>query len=186
MKILFLVPLPPLASRPCSGFGLSNILICWNRTGIEYALNRSGVWLRGNSTKAAMVLAKTMAKNRLWMRFGMFWNPWVDWVLFTASAPISRPYLSSSSLRCSVKIIYDFDDAIWLPNTQENKLAAGLSFMAKVKSICKWSYRVSCGNEWLADFARQFNSQVVVNPTTIDTEKLHNPKLFSRNQMRKL
>jgi hypothetical protein len=31
--------------------------------------------------------------------------------------------------------------------------------------------QVSCGNEYLADYARKYNSNVVVNPTTIDTVK---------------
>ena len=68
------------------------------------------------------------------------------------------------------KIIYDFDDAIWLSNTsQENKIAAALKCHSKVKRICEWSFKVSCGNEYLANYARQFNHDVVVVPTTIDT-----------------
>jgi glycosyltransferase involved in cell wall biosynthesis len=78
------------------------------------------------------------------------------------------------------KIIYDFDDAIWLPNTSdENKIAMALKWHGKVGDICRWSYRVSCGNDYLADFARPFNKQTVVNPTTIDTEHLHNPALYA-------
>jgi glycosyltransferase involved in cell wall biosynthesis len=74
------------------------------------------------------------------------------------------------------KIIYDFDDAIWLPNTSEaNSLASRIKWHSKVKSICRWSYKVSCGNAYLAAFARQYNTQVVINPTTIDTDTLHNP-----------
>jgi glycosyltransferase involved in cell wall biosynthesis len=73
------------------------------------------------------------------------------------------------------KIIYDFDDAIWLANTSEhNKIAAGLKWHQKVDSICKWAHKVSCGNEYLCDHARQFNTNVVLNPTTIDTENHHN------------
>ena len=78
------------------------------------------------------------------------------------------------------KIIYDFDDSIWLPNTSdENKIASALKWHGKVSAICRWSYRVSCGNDYLAAFARQFNENVVVNPTTIDTEHLHNPALYA-------
>ncbi|MBX2942949.1 MAG: glycosyltransferase [Cyclobacteriaceae bacterium] len=86
--------------------------------------------------------------------------PWFEWVV----AKVFKK-----------KIIYDFDDAIWLPNvTQENNLVSNLKWYSKVKSICKWSYTVSCGNDFLCDFARKFNDHVVLNPTTIDTEKLHN------------
>jgi len=77
------------------------------------------------------------------------------------------------------KIIYDFDDAIWLPNTSaENRIVSVIKWHSKTQSICKWSYRISCGNNYLADFARQFNRNVVFNPTTIDTENHHNPTLY--------
>jgi glycosyltransferase involved in cell wall biosynthesis len=68
------------------------------------------------------------------------------------------------------KIIYDFDDAIWLPNvSSSNKLAAYLKWHSKVASICRWSWKVSCGNAYLADYARRYNPNVVVVPTTVDT-----------------
>jgi len=90
--------------------------------------------------------------------------PWFEWIV----AKVLRK-----------KIIYDFDDAIWLSNTsEENILVSKLKWHSKVSSICKWSYAVSCGNEYLFDFARQFNRRVFLNPTTIDTEKLHNPALY--------
>ena len=73
------------------------------------------------------------------------------------------------------KIIYDFDDAIWLPNTSaQNALVAKIKFHQKTALICKWAYKVSVGNEYLGDYARQFNDKVVYNPTTIDTTNLHN------------
>lgn len=73
------------------------------------------------------------------------------------------------------KIIYDFDDAIWIPNTSEaNKLVAGVKWHQKVGSICRWAYKVSCGNSYLQAYAQQFNPNAIVNPTTIDTVNLHN------------
>ena len=91
--------------------------------------------------------------------------------------PIGPPILEFVIARIlKKKIIYDFDDAIWLPNTsEENKIVALLKWHSKVASICKWSYKVSCGNSFLANYARQFNTNVVVNPTTVDTINLHNP-----------
>jgi glycosyltransferase involved in cell wall biosynthesis len=78
------------------------------------------------------------------------------------------------------KIIYDFDDAIWLTDKlNESFLEKTVRWRSKVSAICKWSYKVSCGNSYLADYARQFNNQVIIDPTTIDTEKAHNPKLFN-------
>jgi len=68
------------------------------------------------------------------------------------------------------KIIYDFDDAIWMDDGHDNNpLWTWLKWRSKVASICKWSWKVSAGNEYLADFARQYCDQVVVMPTVVDT-----------------
>ncbi len=73
------------------------------------------------------------------------------------------------------KIIYDFDDAIWLRNTSESN-----GFVGRFKKydnaipVCRMAYKVSCGNEYLRQFAAQYNANAVFNPTTIDTDNLHN------------
>ena len=73
------------------------------------------------------------------------------------------------------KIIYDFDDAIWIPNTsKENGLASWVKAFWKVKYICRWSYKVACGNQYLCDYASRYNSQVVLLPTCVDTENRYN------------
>jgi len=111
----------------------------------------------------------------------------MDYVfLHREAAPIGPPifeWIVAKVLR--KKIIYDFDDAIWLTDrNDESKLEKALRWRSKVGLICRWSYKVSCGNEYLADYARKFTANVIVNPTTIDTETIHNPSLFkdiSRN-----
>lgn len=104
------------------------------------------------------------------------------------TAPIGPPifeFIIAKILR--KKIIYDFDDAIWLENYNENnKMFQKLKYYSKVKKIIKWSYKVSVGNEYLAKYAKQFNSNVVLNPTTIDTENYHNPALFNIEKFDKL
>lgn len=78
------------------------------------------------------------------------------------------------------KVIYDFDDAIWLTDkTNESLIARTIRWRSKVSSICKWSYKISCGNEYLRQYAARFNERTVLNPTTIDTETLHNPSLYT-------
>ena len=68
------------------------------------------------------------------------------------------------------KIIYDFDDAIWMGDRKESALWKVLKWRSKVSSICKWSWKVSVGNDYLADYARLYNDQVVVFPTVVDTD----------------
>jgi glycosyltransferase involved in cell wall biosynthesis len=73
------------------------------------------------------------------------------------------------------KIIYDFDDAIWLTDkTNEGNFEKLIRWRSKVSAICRWSYKVSVGNIYLASYARKFNSQVFINPTTLDTS-IHHP-----------
>lgn len=73
------------------------------------------------------------------------------------------------------RILYDFDDAIWLKNhSDSNALLSFTKWYSKVKSISKWVYCIQCGNEYLANFAKQYNSNVHIIPTTIDTIGMHN------------
>jgi glycosyltransferase involved in cell wall biosynthesis len=86
--------------------------------------------------------------------------PWFEWV---ASKVLKK------------KVIYDFDDAIWLNNTsEENLLATHLKWPEKTGSICKWSYKVSTGNSYLAEYAGKFNELVFVLPSVVDTENHFN------------
>ena len=69
------------------------------------------------------------------------------------------------------KIIYDFDDAIWIPSVSEqNSFAGNFKYAKKVKDICKWSFKISGGNDYLCSYARQYNNNVVYNPTCVDTQ----------------
>jgi glycosyltransferase involved in cell wall biosynthesis len=71
--------------------------------------------------------------------------------------------------------IYDFDDAIWLPNYSEsNARFHRLKAYWKVNYCMKWAHQVTAGNDYLANYARKFNPNVQVIPTTIDSENHHN------------
>jgi glycosyltransferase involved in cell wall biosynthesis len=72
------------------------------------------------------------------------------------------------------KFIYDFDDAIWLPNYSEtNARFHWLKAYWKVNYCMKWAYKVSAGNKYLADYAGKYNENIQVIPTTIDTTGYH-------------
>ena len=73
------------------------------------------------------------------------------------------------------KVIFDFDDSIWVPAASvgyEWTLIAKCFW--KIKYICKWAYKVSVGNDYLYEFARKYNKNVVINPTCVDTIGMHN------------
>jgi glycosyltransferase involved in cell wall biosynthesis len=72
------------------------------------------------------------------------------------------------------KYVYDFDDAIWLPNYSEsNAKFHRLKAYWKVRYCMKWASQITAGNAYLADYARQFNPNVQIVPTTIDTVNHH-------------
>lgn len=73
------------------------------------------------------------------------------------------------------KVIFDFDDSIWLLDTSpENKKFEFLKNPDKTKINIQHAHAVIAGNRFLADYAKQFNKNVFLIPTTIDTE-FHKP-----------
>ena len=90
-----------------------------------------------------------------------FGPPWFEWIV----TKIFRKYT-----------VYDFDDAIWIPNASATNRNLTMIFkrFANAQDICRWVNVVSAGNQYLAEFALKYNSNVVINPTTIDTDEHHN------------
>ena len=69
-------------------------------------------------------------------------------------------------------MVFDFDDAIFLPNVSDaNRAIAALKVPGKVARIIGSSDRVIAGNEYLASYARRFSSDVVTIPTPVDTTR---------------
>jgi glycosyltransferase involved in cell wall biosynthesis len=69
-------------------------------------------------------------------------------------------------------IVFDFDDAIFLPSVSEaNRLIGALKLPRKVATIIRRSRHVIAGNAYLADYARQFNAAVTTIPTSVDTDR---------------
>ncbi|MBF9236749.1 glycosyltransferase family 4 protein [Hymenobacter sp. BT683] len=179
MRILFLVPYPQ-GKAPSQRFRFEQYLDLLQAHGHTYRL---ASFIDEDTWAILYKSGHTLAK--LWgiMRgFGrrvahVLAAPNYDFIfIHREAAPLGPPifeWLLAKVLR--KRIIYDFDDAIWIPNISEaNRVAAGLKYHHKVASICRWAYRISCGNAYLAAYARQYNESVVIMPTTIDTEHLHN------------
>ena len=74
--------------------------------------------------------------------------------------------------KSSAKVIYDFDDSIWISNVSDaNKKWNWLKNPNKTKEIIEVSDLIFAGNQYLADYAKQVNDNIVIVPTTIDTEE---------------
>ena len=81
-------------------------------------------------------------------------------------------YFEKRFKKSGAKNVFDFDDSIWLSNISEaNKLFAFLKDASKTSKLIEMTDLVIAGNEYLASYARQFNKNVVIIPTTIDTEE---------------
>jgi glycosyltransferase involved in cell wall biosynthesis len=91
------------------------------------------------------------------------------------AAPIGPPIFEWIIAKLlAKKIIYDFDDAIWLTDKKhESRIEKAIRWRSKVANLCRWSYKISAGNAYLANYAKVFNKDVIINPTTIDTTHVH-------------
>lgn len=180
MKVLFLAPYPKHRA-PNQRFRFEQYLDFLEASGLQYEYHSfwsEEVWqifyLPGHYIQKFTGLLSGMFRRLLILtRLSQF-----DFVfIHRESAPIGPPVLEFLIARIwRKKIIYDFDDAIWIRNySNANKgVARWLKWHRKVPHICRMSYRVSTGNNYLAEYARQHNNQVTVVPTTIDTEGHHN------------
>jgi glycosyltransferase involved in cell wall biosynthesis len=185
MKVIFLFPYP-LGESPSQRFRFEQYFSILGMSGIHYSTQSFWdietwriLYKPGRRFRKAMGFIRGFGR-----RFKVLFKlRKYDFVFIhrecTPAGPPLFEWLISFFLR--KKIIYDFDDAIWLPNTsEENRFASLLKWNIKVSFICGWSYRISGGNLYLCDYAYKYNRNVILNPTTIDTENLHNPQLFPR------
>lgn len=179
MHILFIVPYP-IDKAPSQRFRFEQYFSALQKKGITVTVKpflSNEIWdilyLPGRFPRKALAIIGGLFKRF----FLLFTLKKYDYIFIhreaTPIGPAFFEYLAARWLR--KKIIYDFDDAIWIPNYSEaNSFFSFLKGYSNVKHICKWVYKISCGNEYLCDYARQFNKNVVYNPTTIDTENYHN------------
>jgi len=179
-SILFLVPFP-LHQAPSQRFRMEIYEPYLRREGISYSivpfmdistsqkLYKSG----GNLNKAWGTLKGYLRRLKVILidihRY--------EFVFITRqAAPLGPPifeFIISKIWR--KKMIFDFDDALWIPRTSiENKFAEWLKCSWKIKYICKWSYKVTAGNQFLFDYASKYNNKVLLLPTTVDLDRQHN------------
>ena len=65
-------------------------------------------------------------------------------------------------------VVFDFDDAIWLPRVGGSRVLRALHRESAVQDILRRSAAVVAGNSYLADYATRFNRKVTVVPSSID------------------
>jgi glycosyltransferase involved in cell wall biosynthesis len=75
------------------------------------------------------------------------------------------------------KLVFDFDDAIWLKkvSTANETLGWLRAGPSKIPGVLRRMDLVLAGNSYLADYARQYATNVQIVPTTLDTDR-HAPQ----------
>ncbi len=83
------------------------------------------------------------------------------------------PFGERRIAKSPARMVFDFDDAIWIHGISEaNKWAGRLKFAEKTREIVRLADLVFAGNQYLADFSRAEGARrVEVIPTTIDTDE---------------
>ena len=93
-------------------------------------------------------------------------------VVFREAASLGPAVYERLLARSSVPLLFDFDDAIWIPAVGgANGVFSYLHFAGKTATICRLSGAVTAGNEYLASYARRHSDSVFVVPTSIDLSR---------------
>lgn len=92
-------------------------------------------------------------------------------VVHCEAQPYLPPVFEWLLVQLGVPYVYDFDDAIFHQyDAHPNGLVRCL-FSGKIRRVIRGATAVIAGNEYLASYARQANSNVTVIPTVVDTTR---------------
>jgi len=175
ISVCALVPYPP-ERVPSQRFRLEQWLPALQRAGIEVELRPFAderlmevLHQPGRPVAKAAALAAAFARRIADVAAA----PRYDAVVIHRAACLVGPALLERALKLlNCPVIFDFDDAIFaLHTTAANRRFGWLKFPQKTAAICRISSHVVVGNEFLADYARQFNDRVTIIPTSIETDR---------------
>lgn len=126
------------------------------------------LYSKGNYLKKALLAKRAWRKRKADLRkvdtFDVIF-------IFREALLTGSTYFEKQFAKSTAKVVFDFDDAIWLPNVSSgNKALQLLKKPAKTDDIVACADMVFAGNEYLANYAKGFCSNVKVIPTTIDTD----------------
>jgi len=97
--------------------------------------------------------------------------------IFRESALLGPAFIERLLASTGVPMVFDFDDAVWVRYVSPaHGYLSYLKMPQKTGSIIASCAHVMAGNSYLAEYARPFNSDVTIIPTTIDTDKYQLPE----------
>lgn len=172
-SVLFVVPYP-LKRAPSQRFRVEQFFPVLEDAGIHYRvesfLTESGwqaLYRSGSAWQKILAVGGGFFRRFLMLFSGLSSYDFV--FLHREATPVGPPLIEWLLAKVWHKrILYDYDDAIWMPDPSGFNRAGWLKNYGKVGRICSWSYRVIGGNEFLCAFARKQGAAVTCIPTVLD------------------
>jgi glycosyltransferase involved in cell wall biosynthesis len=132
----------------------------------------------GNLLRKAFILLKSIGKR---YKDGLKYDNYDIVFVQREALMIGSTYFEKKIKKSKAKFVFDFDDSIWLMDTSDgNKKFEWLKNPKKTAANIAMADVVFAGNSYLANYAKQFNVNTIVVPTTIDTN-FHKPNYARRN-----
>jgi glycosyltransferase involved in cell wall biosynthesis len=135
----------------------------------EYPL----LYTPGNTARKAAIFARGLATR---MAQAMRGTDADVAIVQREAIQLGTTVFESALARSRAKVVFDFDDAIWLADASPaNRRMSWLKRPGKVPRLIGLADQVWAGNAYLAGYAREYNDDVRVVPTTVDTDR-HRPR----------
>jgi len=125
------------------------------------------LYKKGRGLQKAALFVWCTARRKLDILRALFYD-----VIFIhrEAYPIAPPVFEALLFLFRKKIVFDYDDAIYLPPQGSSCVARALKFPGKTRFIIRHGAAVIAGNEFLKAYAESFNRRIAVIPTCIDTD----------------
>lgn len=181
-KILFLLPYP-LHKAPSQRFRVENMLYLLDEAGHSYHLApflRESDWKilyqPGHHVPKALGIARGFLKRTALILWACRKYDYI--FVHREGSPVGPPVFEFWLTKIGRKrLIFDFDDAIWIPNTSaQNKIASKIKCFWKTRLLCKWAYRVAAGNDFLKAYADNSGRRIPATriPTVVNMTDRYN------------
>jgi glycosyltransferase involved in cell wall biosynthesis len=176
MKILLLAPYP-LSCAPSQRFRFEHYLDSMSEENLHWDfqsfLSQKGwdnLYKQGKSINKLAAVAFGFAR-RCKLLFSL--SKYDIVFIHRETAPLGPPIFEFVIAKIFRKrIIYDFDDAIWMADqSNENTIWKALKWRKKVSTICHYSWKTTTGNDYLSHFASNYCQQVITLPTVVNTQR---------------
>lgn len=181
MKQILFLAVYPENSAPSQRFRVEQFLDDWRELGFEVKIipfydeaTYEILYLKGRLARKIWAITKAFVRRTI----TILTVPKKYDLVFVQRGitPIGPPFFEWFITKVINKpLVFDFDDAIWMDDNQASKIKKLVKSHWKVAKICRWASEVLVGNEFLAKYASQYNSNVKVIPTVIDTERRYKP-----------